>query len=117
MISRANARICKVKRGRYNEPFSCAAHLPANRQHYNDSVVLYERACAGYSAVLGKGHPIIRACRQHYSDILTSQEQDGLARPPEIPNNSGSIHTGTRSELSRGLAKITIKGSNLSRKQ
>jgi hypothetical protein len=38
----------------------------------------------GYSTALGKDHPATRACRQDYSDMLASQEQDGLARPPAM---------------------------------
>ncbi|KAF1981869.1 hypothetical protein K402DRAFT_341577, partial [Aulographum hederae CBS 113979] len=51
----------------------CLAHLLANQQRRTDeSVVLYERACTGYSAVLGEDHPTTRACRNHYSEVLMS---------------------------------------------
>jgi len=41
----------------------CLAHLLANRHCYNESLVLYERACAAYSTVLRKDRPTTRACR------------------------------------------------------
>ncbi|OCK78120.1 hypothetical protein K432DRAFT_302673 [Lepidopterella palustris CBS 459.81] len=93
----------------------CLAHLLANRQRYDNSSDLYERACAVYTTVLGKDHPTTRACRKHYSEMLALQEQDMLARPPEILDNSISIHTGKGSKLSRGLAKIGIRSSKFSR--
>ncbi|KAF2808664.1 uncharacterized protein BDZ99DRAFT_356232, partial [Mytilinidion resinicola] len=35
----------------------CLAYLLAYQQRYHESVILYERACAGYITVLGKDHP------------------------------------------------------------
>lgn len=84
----------------------CLAHLLANQHRYDESVVLYKRACAGYSTVLGKDHRTTHACRQHYSKMLASQEQDELGRPPKIPNNSVIVHAGKGSRLSRGLEDI-----------
>ncbi|KAF2806216.1 kinesin light chain 1 [Mytilinidion resinicola] len=52
----------------------CLAHLLANRHRYGESRVLYKRACAAYRTVLGNDHPTTRACRQHYSSMLASQE-------------------------------------------
>jgi hypothetical protein len=46
-----------------------------DRQGKYESLALYERACAGYQAVLGKDHPTTRACHQHYAVALASQEQ------------------------------------------
>ncbi|OCK74993.1 hypothetical protein K432DRAFT_309508, partial [Lepidopterella palustris CBS 459.81] len=93
----------------------CLAYLFGNRQRYDDSIVLYERACAGYSTVLGRDHPTTRACHEHYSHMLALQEQDGFARPPQISNNSVNMHTDKGSKLSRGLAKMGIKGLKFSR--
>jgi hypothetical protein len=45
----------------------CLAHLLENRHRYDESIILYNRACARYSAILGKDHPTSRACCQHYS--------------------------------------------------
>ena len=39
------------------------AHLLTNRHYYNDSPVLYERACAGYGTILGENHPTTHGCR------------------------------------------------------
>ncbi|KAF1991357.1 kinesin light chain 1 [Aulographum hederae CBS 113979] len=50
----------------------CLAHLLANQRRTDESVVLYERACTGYSAVLGEDHPTTRACRNHYFEVLMS---------------------------------------------
>ena len=44
------------------------------------------------------------------------QEQDKSAGPPEISNDSVSVHTGEGSKLSRGLAKMGIKVSKFFRK-
>ncbi len=46
------------------------ALLLADRDRYDESVLLYKRACAGYSTVLGKDHPYAHACRHHYSRCL-----------------------------------------------
>jgi hypothetical protein len=54
----------------------CLAYLLANQHHYDESLVLYERACVAYSTVLGNDHPTTRACRLHYSEALASQKQD-----------------------------------------
>jgi hypothetical protein len=50
----------------------CLAYLLANRHRYDESLVLYKRACAAYSIVLGKDHLTTRVCRQHYSEMLAS---------------------------------------------
>ena len=57
----------------------CLADLLANRHRYDESTALYERACTKYITILGKDHPTTRACRQHYSEMLASQQQDRLA--------------------------------------
>ena len=54
----------------------CLAHLLANMRRTDESIVLYKRACTGYSAVLGEDHPTTRACRNHYSKVLTSLEEE-----------------------------------------
>ncbi|KAH8800760.1 hypothetical protein F5884DRAFT_537301 [Xylogone sp. PMI_703] len=89
------------------------AFLLANQQRYDESTALYKRACAGYNAGLGNNHPTTRTCLQHYSDMLASQGREGLARRAEIPNHSKQRDKD--SKLSRGLAKIGIKGLKLSR--
>ncbi|KAF2787273.1 hypothetical protein K505DRAFT_225425, partial [Melanomma pulvis-pyrius CBS 109.77] len=40
----------------------CLAHLLANRHCYDESLLLYKRACAAYITVLGEEHPTTRAC-------------------------------------------------------
>lgn len=89
------------------------AHLLATQQRYDESAALYKRACAGYSTVLGNEHPTTRACREHYSEMLGLQQHSGLAPRPEIPDND--VKTNMRSRLSRGLAKVHIRGLKLSR--
>lgn len=53
----------------------CLADLLAKQHMFEESLSLYKRACDGYSIVLGEHHPTTRACRQHYSEVLKSQEQ------------------------------------------
>ena len=45
----------------------CLAHLLASRHRYDESFILYDRACAAYPTVLGEYHPTARVCRQHYA--------------------------------------------------
>ncbi|KAF1941896.1 hypothetical protein EJ02DRAFT_454726 [Clathrospora elynae] len=85
----------------------CLAHLLASRHRYDESFVLYERACGAYPAVLGEDHPTTGVCRQHYSEALASQKQD-------TPDSNASTQKSESSKLSRGLAKIGIKGSKFS---
>jgi hypothetical protein len=104
----------------------CLAQLLENRHRYDESTALYERACTGYSAVFGKDHPTTRSCRQHYSQMLASQEQDRLAVPSEMPQMLGgsnarrtmdsgvSIQVGKESRLSRRLARMGIRRSKIS---
>jgi hypothetical protein len=49
------------------------AHLLASQCQYNESLALFQRACAGFSAVLGEDHPTTRWCRQLRSEALASQ--------------------------------------------
>ena len=62
----------------------CLAHVLGSRHCYNESTVLYERACAGYNTTLGKDHPTTRACYRDYSQMLLSQTQDPPDLPPEV---------------------------------
>jgi hypothetical protein len=80
------------------------AHLLVHRHRYGESAVLYERACAGYSTMLGGDHPSTRACRQRYSDMFASQEQDRLAVPPTIP------HRGVKHAYGQGIKALTWVG-------
>ncbi|OCK72694.1 hypothetical protein K432DRAFT_315676 [Lepidopterella palustris CBS 459.81] len=63
----------------------CLAYLLADRHRYDESAALYKRACAGYRTVLGNDHPTTRACREHYTKMLASREQDPASLPPKIP--------------------------------
>jgi hypothetical protein len=101
------------------------AHLLVAQDCYYESGTLYERACDAYSSVLGANHPTTRACRQHYSQMRSSQKQfldttarevhEGDARMDDSDarmNDSGTrTNTGKASKLSRGLAKMGIKDS------
>jgi tetratricopeptide (TPR) repeat protein len=71
----------------------CLAHLLANRRRYSESIILYRRAYAGYSAVLGKGHPTTRACHRHYSETLSSSEENRHTHLPKAPDRDVSMHT------------------------
>jgi hypothetical protein len=83
------------------------AYLLASRHRYDESVILYERACAAHPAVLGEDYLTTRVCRQHYSEALASQKQ-------YTPDSNASTHKSKSSKLSRGLAKIRIKSSKFS---
>jgi hypothetical protein len=89
----------------------CLAYLLEGQCHFNETFALYQRACTGYSVVLGEDHPITRACRQHRSGMFASQEQTRIALSPATPDNSASTHAGMVSKLSQWLAKLGIWGS------
>ncbi len=59
----------------------CLAHFLARQHRYNEADPLYQRVCMGRKHVLGTDHPCIRACQQHYSEMLSSREQDRGAVP------------------------------------
>jgi hypothetical protein len=92
----------------------CLAHLLTHQQHHSESLSLYERACAGYEAVLRKDHPTTRACHQHYADALASQKQSQLVISSAVAGSTKSARIGKGSKLLRGLAKIGIRSSKLS---
>jgi hypothetical protein len=92
----------------------CLAHLLAKRHRYDESFVLYERACATYFTVLGNDHPTTRVCRQHYSEALALQKQDGCTKSHNALDSGVSTLRDKASKLSRGLVKIGINGSKLS---
>jgi hypothetical protein len=59
------------------------AYFLANRHRYDESTVLYERACAGYSAALGGDHPTTRECRKNFSAMLAMRGKGRPIGPPE----------------------------------
>ncbi|KAJ4329605.1 hypothetical protein N0V87_010721, partial [Didymella glomerata] len=71
----------------------CLAHLLAKRQVYKESLTLYNRACDGYGVVLGEHHPTTRGCRQHRSQMLTSQEQAQVVISPAASEKDVSAST------------------------
>ena len=71
----------------------CLAYLLAKRRDYNESLALYNRACDGYSVVLGEHHPLTRACRQHRSEMLGLEEQSQVVFSPAAPEKSVSAST------------------------
>jgi hypothetical protein len=81
---------------------------------YDESLVLYERACAAYSIGLEKNHRPTYACHQHCSEILASQEWDQSALSLKIPDGSVSMHQGIGLKLSHELTKIDVRSSKLS---
>jgi hypothetical protein len=50
----------------------CLAHLLAKQHRIDESLVLYQRASAGYDIALGKDHPTTVACHQHYDVLCAS---------------------------------------------
>ena len=92
----------------------CLAHLLTHQQRHSESLSLYERACAGYEAVLRKDHPTTRACHQHYADALASQKQSQLVISSAVAGSTKSARIGKGSKLLRGLAKIGIRSSKSS---
>ena len=103
----------------------CLAHVLANQRRYDESTGLYERACAGYSAVLGNDHPITHSCPKHYSEMLASRTQDPSALPFEMSerqdggrakrtsNDGLNMRASKVSRLSRGLVKMGIGRSKV----
>jgi tetratricopeptide (TPR) repeat protein len=89
----------------------CLAHLLAKQGCYKESLALYDRACAGYNIVLGEDHPTTRACRQHRTKTVASQEQTCVVFSPASAVKGTSMHSGKTSMLSRGLAKLKIRSS------
>jgi hypothetical protein len=101
----------------------CLAHSLAKQELYDEATTLYQRACDGYSVVLGDDHPTARACQRHYLEMLQRKEQRGLivssdvshTVPSDIVRTSGDGSAGSqmhrRSRLSRGLAKLRIRTS------
>jgi tetratricopeptide (TPR) repeat protein len=85
----------------------CLAHLLAKQHMFKESLNLYQRACKGYSIVLGEHHPTTRACQQHRSEVLESQEQSSVVF--SAPDKSVSAPTRKVSRLSRGLAHLRIR--------
>ncbi len=99
------------------------AYLLAKQDLYDEATTLYQRACDGYSVVLGDDHPTARACQQDYSEMLQRKEQRRPIVSSEVPltvlgdrkraskdASTGSlIHTGSR--LSRGMAKLRFRTS------
>jgi hypothetical protein len=82
---------------------------------FEESLTLYKRACDGYSKVLGEHHPTTRACQQHRSEVLKSQEQSSVVF--SAPDKSVSAPTRIVSRLSRGLAHLGIGGSKHKKSQ
>jgi hypothetical protein len=93
----------------------CLAHLLAKRGYYKESLALYNRACAGYDVVLGEDHPTTRACSQHRTETVASQEQTCVVFSPASTVNGTSMHSGKTSMLSHGLAKLRIRSSKHTR--
>jgi tetratricopeptide (TPR) repeat protein len=89
----------------------CLAYLLAHRRRYNEALALYKRACTGYQIVLGKDHPTTRACHQHYTTALVSEQQGQPSLSPRIADSNVRMRTSKESKLLRGLAKIGIRSS------
>ncbi|OAG04125.1 uncharacterized protein CC84DRAFT_1207310 [Paraphaeosphaeria sporulosa] len=96
--------------------YRLASHL-AYQHCYNEALALYNRACAGYQAVLGKDHPTTRMCRQHYVNALALQEKSELTISFMMADGSARARIGKVPKLLRGLAKIGIRSSKSSARQ
>lgn len=81
----------------------CLAGYLAHQHCYSEALALYDRASAGYQAVLGKDHPTTRACHQDHVDALASHGQSELGLFPTIVElvNKGpkTIYTVTENGL------------------
>jgi hypothetical protein len=86
----------------------CLAHLLANMRRTDESLILYERAWIGYSAVFGEDHPTTRACRNHYSEVLTPLEANRHTFFRKRPSSNRSINTSRELKRLRRVAKIGI---------
>jgi tetratricopeptide (TPR) repeat protein len=81
------------------------AHLLA-KHRVDESLLLYQRALAGYNTVLGKDHPTTVACHRHYAELCALQEQHRLACSPGTLDSGAGTSTSKKSRLLRGLAKM-----------
>ncbi|KAL5371985.1 hypothetical protein DPSP01_013848 [Paraphaeosphaeria sporulosa] len=82
------------------------AHLLASRCHYGESAVLYGKACAMYSSVLGENHPTTRTCRQRHFDTLVSKQRSLVIFPQAMADN---VHSSKVSRLSHGLVRYVYR--------
>lgn len=55
----------------------CLAYFLGGQHRFNEAALLYQRACQGYSLVLGDDHPTMQACRRHY---LENASLEAMAR-------------------------------------
>ena len=85
----------------------CLAYLLIKQYMFKESLNLYKRACDRYSIVLGEHYLTTRACRQHRSEVLKSQEQSPVVF--SAANKSVSAPTRIVSRLLRGLAHLRIR--------
>jgi tetratricopeptide (TPR) repeat protein len=95
----------------------CLANLLAKQHMFKESLNLYNRAYDGYSIVLGEHHPTTRACRQHRSKVLESQEQSPVVFSAAALDRSVSAPTCKVSRLSRRLAHLGIRRSKHKKSQ
>ena len=89
----------------------CLAYLLVKQYMFKESLNLYKRACDRYSIVLGEHYLTTRACRQHRSEVLKSQEQSPVVFSAAALDKSVSAPTRKVSRLSRGLAHLGIRRS------
>lgn len=69
----------------------CLDYRLAGRRCYDESVLLYERACTAYSTALGEDHPTTCAYRQHYLETACV-----ATHPLKIPDSGVSIDSSKR---------------------
>jgi hypothetical protein len=94
----------------------CLAYLLAEQHRVDESLLLYQRASAGYNTTLGKDHPTTVACHQHYATLCALQEPHQLACPPTTLDSGAETSTRKRSRQSRELADTGIRSSNHQRR-
>jgi hypothetical protein len=84
---------------------SLLAAILASQYQYDESGLLYERACAGYDIALGQNHPTTHACRKAYSEMLASRAQQLLVPSASAQSNVAEL------EAWQGLEPVTWTGS------
>jgi len=53
----------------------CLASLLHSQRQYQNSNILYQRACAGYQKILGFEHPNSLSCLKQYASLLEDMKR------------------------------------------
>ena len=80
----------------------CLAYLLAKQDRFDEATTLYQRACDGYSRVLGDDHPTTRRCQRRYLQMLQRKEQRGLMVSGDVSHTVASDIVRTGGDESTG---------------